>query len=79
MTRQRKYPLTDLSVAPARARHRALIDAAVAWQAGRAQTTDPDHFALICAATGDDRPGEAASHGSGASAFCPPRDRGAAR
>jgi hypothetical protein len=55
--------LTDLSVAvaPARARHRALIDAAVAWQAGRAPTTDPDHFALICAATGDGRTGEAAS------------------
>ena len=61
MTRQRKYPLTELSaaVAPAREHHRELIDAAVAWQAARpgpdgpGRRTDPDHFALICAATAD--------------------------
>jgi hypothetical protein len=56
MTRQKKYPLTELStaVAPARERHRELIDAAVAWQAGRGRPTDPDHFALICAAADDE-------------------------
>ena len=61
MTRQRKYPLTELAdaVAPARERHRELIDAADAWQAarllpdGRERRTDPDHFALICAAAED--------------------------
>ena len=51
MTKNRKYPSTELAdaVAPARERHRALIDAACAWQAGRERRTDPDHFALICA------------------------------
>ena len=46
-------PLTELAdaVAPARRRHRELIDAASAWQVGRRRQTDPDHFALICAAT----------------------------
>lgn len=45
------YPF-ELSeaVAPVRGRHRELIDAAVAWQQGRDRQTDPDHFALICAA-----------------------------
>lgn len=54
MTTPRNYPLTELSdaVAPARERHRELIDAAVAWQSGRDRPTDPDHFALICAAVG---------------------------
>lgn len=43
--------LAELStaVAPARARHRELIDAAIDWQRGREAPTDPDHFALICA------------------------------
>jgi len=56
MTPEMKYPRkkstpTDLcdAVAPVRERHRELIDAAVAWQAGRGRQTDPDHFALICA------------------------------
>lgn len=61
MTKQKKYPLTELSdaVAPARERHCELIDAAIAWQAarpvldGRERHTDPDHFALICAAADD--------------------------
>ena len=49
---QKTYPLTELSdaVAPARERHRVLLEAACAWQAGRERTTDPDLFAMICAA-----------------------------
>jgi hypothetical protein len=37
------------AVAPARARHRELIDAAVEWLADRGRAADPDHLALICA------------------------------
>lgn len=50
---QTPRPLTDLTdaVAPARKRHRELIDAACAWQTTRSRQTDPDHFALICAAS----------------------------
>lgn len=57
MTTQRKYPLTELSaaVAPARTRHRALIEAAGTWQAGRERQICPDHFALICAVADDER------------------------
>ena len=46
-----KYPLTELSdaVAPARERHRRLIDSAAAWSASHGRHTDPDHFALVCA------------------------------
>jgi hypothetical protein len=59
MTKQKKHPLTELSdaVAPARERHRELIDAACAWQAGHERPTDPDLFAMICAAVEDDRYG----------------------
>lgn len=59
MTRQKKYPMTELSdaVAPARERHRELIDAACVWEAGAERPTDPDLFALICAAVDDDRYG----------------------
>ena len=38
------------AVAPERERHRHLVDAAVAWRAGQVQRTEPDLFALICAA-----------------------------
>lgn len=38
------------AVAPERERHRALVDAAAAWQEGRPRRTDPDLFALLCAA-----------------------------
>ncbi len=56
MTQQKKHPSTELSdaVAPAREHHRELIEAACAWQAGRARPIDPDLFALICAAAEDD-------------------------
>lgn len=53
MTKNRKPAhLIELSaaVAPVRERHRELIDAACAWQQGRDRRTDPDHFALVCAA-----------------------------
>jgi hypothetical protein len=55
MTNTRKFRLTELSeaVAPARLRHRALIDAACAWQAEREKPADPDRFALICASADD--------------------------
>ena len=55
MTKKQKYDLTELSdaVAPARQRHHELIDAACTWQAGRQRQTDPDLFALICAAADD--------------------------
>ena len=52
MTNIRKNDgLTDLSVAvaPARDRHRDLIEAAVDWLADRGRVIDPDHLALICA------------------------------
>jgi hypothetical protein len=54
-TRRTTRP-ADLSaaVAPVRQRYRELIDAAIAWQSGRERETDPDHFALICAATEPD-------------------------
>lgn len=42
-------PLAD-AVAPVREQHRSLIDAAVAWSAGRERRLDPDHAALVCAA-----------------------------
>lgn len=38
------------AVARERERHRHLVDAAVAWQADHERPTDPDLFALICAA-----------------------------
>jgi hypothetical protein len=38
------------AVAPERERHRALVDAAAAWQEGRPRRTDPDLFVLLCAA-----------------------------
>jgi hypothetical protein len=43
--------LTELAtaVAPTRARHRELIEAAVDWLTERGRATDPDHLALICA------------------------------
>lgn len=49
--------MTDLStaVAPVRERYRELIDAAIDWQRGRDRRTDPDHFALICAGSEDQR------------------------
>ena len=49
-TRKNNGP-TELAaaVAPARARHRELIEAAVEWLAERGRATDPDHLALICA------------------------------
>jgi hypothetical protein len=40
----------SIAVAPDRERHRVLVDAALAWQEGRPRRTDPDLFALICAA-----------------------------
>jgi hypothetical protein len=52
MTNTRKNNgLTELSdaVAPVRARHRDLVDAAVTWLAARGRAIDPDHLALICA------------------------------
>jgi hypothetical protein len=56
MTKQKKYPLTELSdaVAPVRERHRELLEAARAWQAGLERPTDPDLFAMICAAADED-------------------------
>jgi hypothetical protein len=56
MTTQKKYPMTELAVAvgPARERHRELIEAARAWQAGHERPTDPDLFAMICAAADED-------------------------
>lgn len=38
------------AVARERERHRALLDAAARWQEGRPQRSDPDLFALLCAA-----------------------------
>lgn len=57
MTNQKKNILTELAdaVAPARERHRELIEAACAGESGHHQPTDPDLFALICAAVDDDR------------------------
>ena len=65
MTTPEKYPqkkhtpieLTD-AVAPARERHRELIEAACTWQAGHERPTDPDLFAMICAAADDSWHGE---------------------
>jgi len=52
---QKEFTLAELAdaVGPARKRHRALIEAACAWQTGRERQTDPDLFALICAAADD--------------------------
>lgn len=49
MTRSPLVPLST-AVARERERHRDLVDAAVAWQDGRPRRTDPDLFALVCAA-----------------------------
>ena len=62
MTNKRKNNgLTELSdaVAPVRAHHRELIEAASSWLAERGRATDPDHLALVCAGAeyGLDRPG----------------------
>ncbi len=62
MTNRRKNNgLTELSdaVAPVRAHHRELIEAASSWLAERGRATDPDHLALVCAGAeyGVDRPG----------------------
>jgi hypothetical protein len=48
------------AVAPVRARHRELIEAAVAWLGERGRATDPDHLALVCAGAehGGGYPGE---------------------
>lgn len=48
----KRFSLTELTdaVAPTRRRHRALIDAAVAWHATRGRGLDPDRLGLICAA-----------------------------
>lgn len=44
------------AVAPARAYHHAIVEAAAGWLAERGRVTDPDHLALICAASGQDPP-----------------------
>lgn len=45
------YPVPLATVvAPERQRHRALVEAAAAWQEGRPRRTDPDLFTLLCAA-----------------------------
>ncbi|MCX6466651.1 MAG: hypothetical protein NTW05_24140 [Pseudonocardiales bacterium] len=49
------------AVAPERERHRALVDAAVAWQAGRPRHTDPDLFALLCGAAEESGGGDGVS------------------
>lgn len=54
MTNTRKNNgLTELAdaVAPLRARHRDLIEAAVSWLAERERAVEADHLALICAGT----------------------------
>lgn len=40
-------PLAE-ALALVREQHRDLLDAAMEWQEGSEQQTDPDHFALIC-------------------------------
>lgn len=57
MTRSPIVPLST-AVARERERHRELVDAAVARQAGRPRRTDPDLFALLCAAA-EESPGDA--------------------
>lgn len=52
MTNRRTPRPTDLTtaVAPVRQRHGPLLDAALAWAAGRQRATPPELFALVCAA-----------------------------
>lgn len=54
MTENPRPTALSAAIAPVRERHRELIDAAIAWQTGRDRQTDPDHFALLCAATEHD-------------------------
>jgi hypothetical protein len=55
MTNIGKHVRIELSTAvtAARRRHRTLIEAALGWQSERERQSDPDHFALICAAVDD--------------------------
>lgn len=52
MTKTHLIPLTD-ALAAARSQHAELLAAARAWEEGSGTTTDPDHFALVCAGADD--------------------------